>query len=93
MRDLFVNENKAASESIISEEIELLPEESGQHVEIDVLQTEQFKESECSNCINLKLKIVKLQKRVSYLKMIRTQLYSRLEKVCILKMQHLQSNK
>ena len=34
----------------------MLPEESGQDVEIDVLQTEQFKESECSNCINFKLK-------------------------------------
>ena len=45
MHDLFVNENKAASESIISKEIELLPEDSGQDMEIDVLQTEQFKES------------------------------------------------
>ena len=84
MRDLFVNEPKKTFEGTFSEEVELLAEESNQDVE--VLQTEQLMEFEsileCPGCTNLKAKIVKLQKRVSYLKKIRRQLYSRIEEVC-----------
>ena len=84
MRDLFVNERKTAFKGTFSDEVELLAEESNQDVE--VLQTEQFMESEsiseCPGCTNLKAKIVRLQKRVSYLKKIRRQLYSRIEEVC-----------
>ena len=67
LHDLLEKETKVDSENEFQVEIE----------------TKQFVESECPGCINLKVKLVKLQKQVSYLKKLRNQLYSRIEKVCI----------
>ena len=79
LRDLLEKESKADSENMFPDEIK----SEGLNQDVEVLQTEQFVESECPGCINLKAKLVKLQKQVSYLKKIRNQLYSRIEKVCI----------